>query len=89
VGQGKFVQSQDGTLKLGLAILAAALGRRKSREDGSEMVCEWGWQGLVRAGGSQSLSNKRGATNMRGGRDRSQWCVPSGPLLGAGCRCVI
>ena len=27
---------------LGLAILVAALGRRKSREDGSEMVCEWG-----------------------------------------------
>jgi hypothetical protein len=55
---------------LELVILVAALGRRKSTEDSSEMVCKWGrdWWGQA----SQSLSNKRGATNMHGGRDRSQ-----------------
>jgi hypothetical protein len=86
-GQGKWVVSQHGRENLELAILVAALCRRKSTEDSSEMVCKWGRDCAGR--GSQSLSNKRGATNMPGGRDRSQQCVRSGPLLGAGCRCVI
>jgi hypothetical protein len=69
VGQGKCVLSQHGE-NLGLAILVAALGRRKSTEDSSEMVASGAGIGAGR--GSQSLSNKRGATNMHGGRDRSQ-----------------
>jgi len=42
VGQGKCVLSQHGTENLEPAILVAALGRRKSTEDSSEMVCKWG-----------------------------------------------
>lgn len=51
------------------------------------MVCEWGERGplLMRAGELKSLRNKRDATNVHGGHERSQTgCVPSGPLLMGG-----
>jgi hypothetical protein len=56
VGQGKCGLSQHGTENLELAILAAALGRRKSTEDSSEMGngVQVG-QGLVRAGEANRL----------------------------------
>ncbi len=56
VGQGKCVLSQHGTENLELAMLVAALGRRKLTEDSSEMGngVQVG-QGLVRAGEANRL----------------------------------
>lgn len=55
-GQGKCVLSHHGTENLELAILVAALCRRKSTEDSSEMVCKVGLgKGLVRAGEANRL----------------------------------
>jgi hypothetical protein len=55
-GQMRTTVSQHGTENLELAILLAALCRRKSTEDSSEMVCKWGrdWCGL-RAGETNRL----------------------------------
>lgn len=52
MGQGKCLLSQHGTENLELVILIAALCRRESREDSSEMVVG---QGLVRAGQANRL----------------------------------
>ena len=78
VGQGKkFICITRGARRIwGLRCLVAALCRRKTTEDSSEIVCKVGRRLDIDAGrGTQSLSNKRDTTNMHGGHERSQWCV--------------
>jgi hypothetical protein len=73
VGQGKIVLSQHGTE---FGAFDIGCGDPTPQIDRQKIAVKWCASGAgagIGAGrGSQSLSNKRGATNMRGGRDRSQ-----------------
>ena len=73
VGQGKCAPSQTRHMDLELATLIAALRRRSSTEVNEAGV----GRDLLLMGSmrSQSLSNKRDATNMHGDHERSQRCA--------------